>query len=80
MFWVYMTVHRRNLMQYSWGRLVSTCYRTLILYMHGFLMSSVGLLDVNWMGLANLFIMAAVGEDGKWSVVKPVLQNMNKQG
>ena len=66
-------------MQYSWGRLVSTCYKTLILYMYGILTSSVGLLNVDWMGMENFPIMAAVGKDGKWSVVKPVLQNMDKQ-
>lgn len=48
--------------------------------MHGILTSSVGLLNVDWMGMENFPIMAAVGKDGKWSVVKPVLQNMDKQG
>ena len=28
----------------------------------------------------NFPIVAAVGKNGKWSVVKPVLQNMDKQG
>ena len=52
----------------------------MILYMHGILKSSVGVLNVDWMGMENFPIMAAVGKDGKWSVVKPVLQNMDKQG
>lgn len=28
----------------------------------------------------NFLITIAVSEDGSWSVVKPTLENMNKQG